>query len=90
MKEGTTISVVRDHDTKPTESRNTRLAADGQRHARVTEDFNECLSSGSLERVHSLRMMSIRSKAIRFHGEDFEFKTPTCTVDHSYGARIFK
>jgi hypothetical protein len=27
MKEGTTISVVRDHDTKPTESRNTRLVA---------------------------------------------------------------
>ena len=27
MKEGTTISVVRDHDTKPAESRNTRLVA---------------------------------------------------------------
>ena len=27
MKEGITISVVRDHDTKPTESRNTRLVA---------------------------------------------------------------
>ena len=27
MKEGTTLSIVRDHDTKPTESRNTRLIA---------------------------------------------------------------
>ena len=27
MKEGTTLSIVRDHDTKPTESRNTRMIA---------------------------------------------------------------
>ena len=49
------------------------FAADGYRHACITQDLNEGFGSGSLERVHSRSGVSIRSKAIRFHSEDFEF-----------------
>ena len=61
------------------------LTADGHRHACITQDFNECLGGSGLERVHSPRMVSIRSKAIRFHSENFEFAG---CQEFAYGGRL--
>jgi hypothetical protein len=35
------------------------LATDGHWHSRITQDFNECLGGGGLDRVHAKRGVSI-------------------------------
>ena len=71
MKEGTTISVVRDHDTKPTESRNTRLVAAALASGGIFA--TEAAYSDTVEQIKELLDSRIRP-AVAGDGGDITFR----------------